>query len=391
VEADADWPRKDNFYHGLERPGGGCRSGSGVERGVRPHRSSQEVRPVFFGAIGARNSACGVQESRGLDCQPSTMSQPRRPLLEVLSWIAGIIGACIAGYQFLKAETAPGFAATAGGSVPQATSTTTSTTTSTGTPPASPRRQASAAVLNSAPRELPGRDSLTRNSSPELVIAPDGGASRLRTKRGELLIVGNYGDPQRPLFNGQELGAIELAPSVSVLGAAVWPDRVGFILEQSCGGSGCPPFYSVLLVRDGGYAKLLSSEELGNTLEPKNLSVRGNGVAMDFGFVNKKRTIGVFNGEDLKVEKTLLKGVAISDEYCRWLHTDALAKSCLSPLGSCSNTPSHGYTMRGYFAMKADEPGFRPSAFERLCKTLCEQGRTIEYAAFRSTVCVPES
>ena len=28
VEADAGWPRKDNFYHGLERPDGGCRSGS---------------------------------------------------------------------------------------------------------------------------------------------------------------------------------------------------------------------------------------------------------------------------------------------------------------------------------------------------------------------------
>ena len=39
VEADADWPRKDNFYHGLERPGGGCRSGSGVERVVRRHRA----------------------------------------------------------------------------------------------------------------------------------------------------------------------------------------------------------------------------------------------------------------------------------------------------------------------------------------------------------------
>jgi hypothetical protein len=28
VEADADWPRKDNTKQGLERPGGGCRSGS---------------------------------------------------------------------------------------------------------------------------------------------------------------------------------------------------------------------------------------------------------------------------------------------------------------------------------------------------------------------------
>jgi len=37
VEADADWPRKDNLPQGLERPGGGCRSGSPLERGVRPH------------------------------------------------------------------------------------------------------------------------------------------------------------------------------------------------------------------------------------------------------------------------------------------------------------------------------------------------------------------
>ena len=28
AEADAGWPRKDNFYHGLKRPDGGCRSGS---------------------------------------------------------------------------------------------------------------------------------------------------------------------------------------------------------------------------------------------------------------------------------------------------------------------------------------------------------------------------
>jgi len=39
VEADAGWPRKDDFYHGLERPDGGRRSGSALERGVRPRPS----------------------------------------------------------------------------------------------------------------------------------------------------------------------------------------------------------------------------------------------------------------------------------------------------------------------------------------------------------------
>ena len=29
AEADGDWPRKDNLHCGLERPGDGCRSGSG--------------------------------------------------------------------------------------------------------------------------------------------------------------------------------------------------------------------------------------------------------------------------------------------------------------------------------------------------------------------------
>ena len=43
VEADAGWPRKDSFYHGLERPGGGCRSGSGVERVVRPHSAAADA------------------------------------------------------------------------------------------------------------------------------------------------------------------------------------------------------------------------------------------------------------------------------------------------------------------------------------------------------------
>jgi hypothetical protein len=28
AEADAAWPRKDNLHQGLERPSGGCRSGS---------------------------------------------------------------------------------------------------------------------------------------------------------------------------------------------------------------------------------------------------------------------------------------------------------------------------------------------------------------------------
>ncbi len=28
AEADADWPRKENLHRRLERPGGGCRSGS---------------------------------------------------------------------------------------------------------------------------------------------------------------------------------------------------------------------------------------------------------------------------------------------------------------------------------------------------------------------------
>ena len=40
VEADADWPRKDNLPQGLERPGGGCRSGSPLERGVRPQHAA---------------------------------------------------------------------------------------------------------------------------------------------------------------------------------------------------------------------------------------------------------------------------------------------------------------------------------------------------------------
>jgi hypothetical protein len=40
VEADAGWPRKDNTKHGLERPDGGCRSGSALDRGVRPRRAA---------------------------------------------------------------------------------------------------------------------------------------------------------------------------------------------------------------------------------------------------------------------------------------------------------------------------------------------------------------
>jgi len=35
VEADAGWPRRDDNKSGPERPDGGCRSGSALERGVR--------------------------------------------------------------------------------------------------------------------------------------------------------------------------------------------------------------------------------------------------------------------------------------------------------------------------------------------------------------------
>jgi hypothetical protein len=40
AEADAGWPRKDDIHSGLERPDGSCRSGSALERGVRPHPAS---------------------------------------------------------------------------------------------------------------------------------------------------------------------------------------------------------------------------------------------------------------------------------------------------------------------------------------------------------------
>ena len=40
VEAGAGWPRKDDTNFGLERPDGGCRSGSALERGVRPHSAA---------------------------------------------------------------------------------------------------------------------------------------------------------------------------------------------------------------------------------------------------------------------------------------------------------------------------------------------------------------
>ena len=36
MEVDAGWPRKDDINSGLERPDGGCRSGSALERRVRP-------------------------------------------------------------------------------------------------------------------------------------------------------------------------------------------------------------------------------------------------------------------------------------------------------------------------------------------------------------------
>ena len=53
VEADAGWPRKDNTKLGLERLDGGCRSGSALERGVRPHWRGG-YRQVAGGAAGAK-------------------------------------------------------------------------------------------------------------------------------------------------------------------------------------------------------------------------------------------------------------------------------------------------------------------------------------------------
>ena len=44
VEADAGWPRKDDTNNGLERPDGGRRSGSALERPVRPHCDAAAVQ-----------------------------------------------------------------------------------------------------------------------------------------------------------------------------------------------------------------------------------------------------------------------------------------------------------------------------------------------------------
>ena len=86
VEADADWPRKDNSKQGLERPGGGCRSGSALERGVRPHCVRSEAgrgggayseRPVRGGLPAPWR--CGGEARR-------RYSAPANELIEVACW-----------------------------------------------------------------------------------------------------------------------------------------------------------------------------------------------------------------------------------------------------------------------------------------------------------------
>ena len=63
VEADAGWPRRDDIHRGPERPDGGCRSGSALERGVRPHlaRRNPSLKPEV-------PLVCGIYSR----CKPNT-------------------------------------------------------------------------------------------------------------------------------------------------------------------------------------------------------------------------------------------------------------------------------------------------------------------------------
>ena len=75
VEADADWPRKDNLHDGLERPGGGCRSGSPLERGVRPH--SRLCAANYLPAISKKRTRPSIRDRRTRNASPMAGSRTR--------------------------------------------------------------------------------------------------------------------------------------------------------------------------------------------------------------------------------------------------------------------------------------------------------------------------
>ena len=69
VEADTGWPRRVNLHDGLERPDGGCRSGSALERGVRPQLSAGGYRRDWLlphpCALGSTPSSSRVRRTAG--------------------------------------------------------------------------------------------------------------------------------------------------------------------------------------------------------------------------------------------------------------------------------------------------------------------------------------
>lgn len=300
-------------------------------------------------------------------------TKAKRPLLEVLSWIAGIVGTLIAAYAMF------------GQSPPRPEPSSKTVTHPSGSAPIPSAPQAPVALNQPLPQPSTVRDS-------PVVQFPRGDfAKAMSSRHGELVVssamLSSSGKTQAVL-NGVDLPDAEsLGYIVSITAALAWRDKTAFLVGGSNGGSCCPwDVYSLVVVDSAGKYRLIQNDRFLGNLSRESISVRGDEIAFDLGFQRKKRTVALFDGSRVRIEETYTPGETLSSDQCDWLYDDALG-DCERNSPPCPDSPQTGYAMRGYLALRNDHPGINGLEFERFCQATCMKKQRPNKQEFRDAVC----
>lgn len=296
----------------------------------------------------------------------------KRPLLEVLSWIAGILGTCVAIY-----------AAFATGPTKQDQS-----------PPSPSASAPTSAASEARAQNLVGVPTTRQEQvleAPTIQFPAQDFAKSMSTRHGEIIVSSallSRTQRTQAILNGAELPDAEsLGYIVSVFAAITWRDKTAFVVAGSNGGSCCPwNVYSLVILNGAGKYHVVRDDRFLGNLSKDTVSLKGNEVAFDLGFQSKKQTVAFFDGQRIRFEQTYIAGTTLSRENCEWLYEEAL-DDCARFSPSCGEQPTTGYALRGYAALRNNHPGFNSLEFESLCRSVCETKKRPSMQAFQATVC----
>lgn len=163
------------------------------------------------------------------------------------------------------------------------------------------------------------------------------------------------------------------------------------LFGSNCGGSGCPQnqFYFLILEK-GSPPEVVTRGDFFAYPDELELTTEGERLILDLGFEAGKRKTASLLGRTLDITLETVPKSFIGEDYCQWLHTDALLAcvdyhetdpNCVDPQADFS-----GYLTRGISAL-GEHPGFVAEAFDKHCKTACSTSKPTDYSTFAREVC----